>query len=416
MEVDGELARPCWRRRAWSDRAGRASGARAREPGLGGASATATLYGGLQIILPGEEAPSHHHTPSRAPPDRARPRRLHDGGRRQVRHGAGRPHPHAAMHWHDHGHEGTEPVMWLTGSTSRSSAAFEANWASPRCPPGARDRHRLLPGRVHRRGAGAAPLPLRGEATRRCAGRGRPCGPPSRRWPRTAPSDAGGDPLREPADGRLPLRPSGAGPLAASGRERLPRIAGRRERVYQVIEGPGREPHGRRHASLGSGRHARGAPVAVDHAPQPVDVRPGLHCSISTTSRPCARSDSGRKRGEAQPKASRANTEEQYRSRRRRYTGERRARMSSRYESLMDVIRSRMTNRAFAPAEIPREHVEMILEAARDAPSGANALALALHRGHPCGGEGGDRPVLRGRAQTPREAAHGLSRPRTTTG
>ena len=33
--------------------------------------------------------------------------------------------------------------------------------------------------------------------------------------------------------------------------------------------------------------------------------------------------------------------------------------MTSRYESLMDVVRSRMTNRAFAPAEIPRAHVEM---------------------------------------------------------
>jgi len=39
----------------------------------------------------------------------------------------------------------------------------------------------------------------------------------------------------------------------------------------------------------------------------------------------------------------------------------------------MDVVRTRMTNRAFAPAEIPRAHVEMILEAARHAPSGANA-------------------------------------------
>ena len=47
--------------------------------------------------------------------------------------------------------------------------------------------------------------------------------------------------------------------------------------------------------------------------------------------------------------------------------------MSSRYDVLMDVVRSRMTNRAFAPAEIPRAHVEMILEAARHAPSGANA-------------------------------------------
>src|SRR2546430_12998069 len=39
----------------------------------------------------------------------------------------------------------------------------------------------------------------------------------------------------------------------------------------------------------------------------------------------------------------------------------------------MEVVRSRMTNRAFAPCEIPRAHFEMILEAARHAPSGANA-------------------------------------------
>ncbi len=44
-----------------------------------------------------------------------------------------------------------------------------------------------------------------------------------------------------------------------------------------------------------------------------------------------------------------------------------------RYEALMDVARNRMTNRAFAPWDIPREHFEMILEAARHAPSGANA-------------------------------------------
>jgi nitroreductase len=32
-----------------------------------------------------------------------------------------------------------------------------------------------------------------------------------------------------------------------------------------------------------------------------------------------------------------------------------------------------MTNRAFAPREVPREHYEMVLEAARHAPSGANS-------------------------------------------
>lgn len=44
-----------------------------------------------------------------------------------------------------------------------------------------------------------------------------------------------------------------------------------------------------------------------------------------------------------------------------------------RYNFLMDVIRERKTVRAFAPFEIPKEHYEMILEAARHAPSGANA-------------------------------------------
>ena len=39
----------------------------------------------------------------------------------------------------------------------------------------------------------------------------------------------------------------------------------------------------------------------------------------------------------------------------------------------MEVVRGRMTNRAFAPFDVPRAHFELILEAARHAPSGANA-------------------------------------------
>lgn len=46
---------------------------------------------------------------------------------------------------------------------------------------------------------------------------------------------------------------------------------------------------------------------------------------------------------------------------------------TNRYAALMDVICNRMTNRAFAPYAVPREHFEMIVEAARHAPSGANA-------------------------------------------
>jgi len=44
-----------------------------------------------------------------------------------------------------------------------------------------------------------------------------------------------------------------------------------------------------------------------------------------------------------------------------------------RYAALIEVVRERKTVRAFAPYAVPREHYEMILEAARHAPSGANA-------------------------------------------
>ncbi len=44
------------------------------------------------------------------------------------------------------------------------------------------------------------------------------------------------------------------------------------------------------------------------------------------------------------------------------------------YDALMEVIRSRMTVRAFDPTcVVPHEHYELILEAARHSPSGANA-------------------------------------------
>src|SRR3989337_25717 len=46
----------------------------------------------------------------------------------------------------------------------------------------------------------------------------------------------------------------------------------------------------------------------------------------------------------------------------------------ARYEALMDVVRMRMTTRQFDPGcTVPREHYELILEAARHAPSGANS-------------------------------------------
>ena len=42
----------------------------------------------------------------------------------------------------------------------------------------------------------------------------------------------------------------------------------------------------------------------------------------------------------------------------------------TKYDALMEVIRNRITTRAFDPSYVvPHEHYEMILEAARHAPS-----------------------------------------------
>ena len=110
-----------------------------RNPGLGGAYAiTSSLFAGLQVILPGETAPSHHHTPAAL-------RLIVEG------HGAyttvegvkcvmepGDLIITPPMRWHDHGHEGTEPVIWLDGLDIPLVRHFDAAWASkmrPAQPP-----------------------------------------------------------------------------------------------------------------------------------------------------------------------------------------------------------------------------------------------------------------------------------------
>jgi len=45
-----------------------------------------------------------------------------------------------------------------------------------------------------------------------------------------------------------------------------------------------------------------------------------------------------------------------------------------RCEALLEIMRNRLTTRQFDPGHVvPREHYDLILEAARHAPSGANA-------------------------------------------
>ena len=85
-------------------------------PALRGQSAiTHTLYCGLQVILPGEVAPSHRHTQSalRYVIEGDGAYTAVDGERVTMRRGDFIITP--SWTWHDHGNEGTDPVVWMDG-------------------------------------------------------------------------------------------------------------------------------------------------------------------------------------------------------------------------------------------------------------------------------------------------------------
>jgi gentisate 1,2-dioxygenase len=99
-------------------------------PGWRGESrVTGTLYAGLQLILPGEVAPSHRHSQSAL-------RFVVDGdgaytavnGERTIMH-PGDFIITPSWTWHDHGNDGEEPVTWLDGLDIPIVAFFENGFA-----------------------------------------------------------------------------------------------------------------------------------------------------------------------------------------------------------------------------------------------------------------------------------------------
>ena len=81
----------------------------------GQSSITQSLYAGLQLILPGEVAPSHRHTQSalRFIVEGEGAYTAVDGERTTMRPGDFIITP--SWTWHDHGHEADGPVVWLDG-------------------------------------------------------------------------------------------------------------------------------------------------------------------------------------------------------------------------------------------------------------------------------------------------------------
>jgi gentisate 1,2-dioxygenase len=99
-------------------------------PGLHGQSAiTQSLFAGLQVILPGEIAPSHRHTQSalRFIVEGSGAYTAVDGERTGMRPGDFIITP--SWTWHDHGSAAQEPVVWLDGLDIPMIRFFDAGFA-----------------------------------------------------------------------------------------------------------------------------------------------------------------------------------------------------------------------------------------------------------------------------------------------
>jgi len=101
-------------------------------PGMRGESCiTQSLYAGLQLILPGEIAPSHRHTQSalRFIVEGSGAYTAVDGERTTMAPGDFIITP--SWTYHDHGNPGSEPVVWMDGLDIRIVQLFAAQFHEP---------------------------------------------------------------------------------------------------------------------------------------------------------------------------------------------------------------------------------------------------------------------------------------------
>lgn len=98
--------------------------------GLENMKATATIYIGLQLILPGEVAPNHKHTPSavRFVVEGDGGFTLVDGEKLPMLKGDLILTPPGL--WHEHGHEASGPVVWLDALDLPLVYGMEASYAT----------------------------------------------------------------------------------------------------------------------------------------------------------------------------------------------------------------------------------------------------------------------------------------------
>ena len=101
-------------------------------PGLGGQyRVTHSLFAGLQLILPGEIAPAHRHTPSalRFIVEGRGAYTAVEGERTLMQPGDFVVTP--SWTWHDHGNETDQPMVWLDGLDTPLIRLLDAGFAEP---------------------------------------------------------------------------------------------------------------------------------------------------------------------------------------------------------------------------------------------------------------------------------------------
>jgi gentisate 1,2-dioxygenase len=129
--------------------------------GTGAMQVTSAIYCGMQLLLPGEKAPAHKHTPSAARiiVEGEGAYTVVDGEKCRMERGDLVLTPGGM--WHDHGHEGTGPVIWLDALDLplfvylEASYAEEADFQTPRNRPDASAVEYSQAGLVPNRPAGA---------------------------------------------------------------------------------------------------------------------------------------------------------------------------------------------------------------------------------------------------------------------
>jgi gentisate 1,2-dioxygenase len=123
----------------------------------GSSSITQTLYAGMQLILPGEVAPSHRHTQSalRFVIEGSGAYTAVDGERASMNPGDFIVTP--SWTFHDHGNPGDSPVVWLDGLDIPLISYFDAGF-SERYPEESQPVTKASGDALSRYGAGLLPL------------------------------------------------------------------------------------------------------------------------------------------------------------------------------------------------------------------------------------------------------------------